>query len=49
MAGNFNGHIGESAEGCEDQHGSYGFGVGNKEREFCFQFCVAMNIAEYIR
>ena len=44
IAGSFKGHILESIEDYEDQHGGYGFGFRNKQWERILKFCPAMNI-----
>ena len=33
IAGDFNGHVGQAAEGYERLHGGYGFGDRNREGE----------------
>ena len=38
MAGDFNRQVGGSAKDCEDQQGSYGFKVSNKEGIKTLQF-----------
>ena len=41
IAGDFNGHIGSNPKTYKDEHGRYGYGVGNKQREKILDFCAA--------
>ena len=44
ISGGCNGLVRSKAEDYDNQHGGYGYGVMNKERERILKFCKAMNM-----
>ena len=45
LAGDLNGHIGERADGYEEVHGGYGYGVRNGEGERILEFALQQKLA----